>query len=258
MAKFDINKVVVPTAKPLPVILLLDVSGSMRGEKIAALNKSVEEMIASFADQTKREVEIQVSAITFGSEVKVHLPYTPAPDIKWTPLSAGGATPLADALVMAKEMVEDKATTPSRAYRPAVVLVSDGAPWPETQPWEQALAAFVGSGRSSKCERYALGIGSETDESVREKFVEGTDDQTVHHADDASGIVEFFKFVTMSVSTRSKSSNPNQTVVVGQSGLPAAPAATEVPPAPHMSSTSGVPSTGAASAPASKPRRKYW
>lgn len=92
MAKFDINKVVVPAAKPLPVILLLDVSGSMRGEKIAALNKSVEEMIASFADQTKREVEIQVSAITFGSEVKVHLPYTPAPDIKWTPLSADGAT----------------------------------------------------------------------------------------------------------------------------------------------------------------------
>lgn len=48
MAKFDINKVVVPTAKPLPVILLLDVSGSVRGKKIAALNKAVEEMIASF------------------------------------------------------------------------------------------------------------------------------------------------------------------------------------------------------------------
>lgn len=256
MAKFDINKVVVPTAKPLPVILLLDVSGSMRGEKIAALNKSVEEMIASFADQTKREVEIQVSAITFGSEVKVHLPYTPAPDIKWTPLTADGATPLADALVMAKEMVEDKGTTPSRAYRPAVVLVSDGEPWPKTQPWEQALAAFVSDGRSAKCERYVLGIGSEADESVLEKFVEGTDDQTVHHADDAAGIVEFFKFVTMSVSTRSKSSNPNQTVAIGQSGLPAAPVAPAAQPTTATSQATAAPTAAPASA--SAPRRKYW
>ncbi len=256
MAKFDINKVVVPTAKPLPVILLLDVSGSMKGAKIAALNKSVEEMIAAFADQTKREVEIQVSAITFGSEVKVHLPYTPAPDIKWTPLSADGATPLADALVMAKEMVEDKATTPSRAYRPAVVLVSDGAPWPKTQPWEQALATFVGDGRSAKCERYALGIGSEADESVLEKFVEGTDDPTVHHADDAAGIVEFFKFVTMSVSTRSKSSNPNQTVAIGQSGLPAAPVASAAQPTAATPQASSAQTTAPTSA--SAPRRKYW
>jgi len=256
MAKFDINKVVVPAAKPLPVILLLDVSGSMRGEKIAALNKSVEEMIASFADQTKREVEIQVSAITFGNEVKVHLPYTPAPDIKWTPLSADGATPLADALVMAKEMVEDKATTPSRAYRPAVVLVSDGEPWPKNQPWEQALAAFVGDGRSAKCERYALGIGSEADESVLEKFVDGADDQTVHHADDAAGIVEFFKFVTMSVSTRSKSSNPNQTVAISQSGFPAAPVASTAQPTAATPQASSAQTAAPASA--SAPRRKYW
>lgn len=256
MAKFDINKVVIPTAKPLPVILLLDVSGSMKGDKIQSLNKSVEEMVASFADQTKREVEIQVAAITFGSEVKVHLPYTPASDIKWAPLSADGATPLADALVMAKEMIEDKATTPSRAYRPAVVLVSDGEPWPKTQPWERALANFIGNGRSAKCERYALGIGSEADESVLEKFVEGTDDQTVHHADDATGIVEFFKFVTMSVSTRAKSSNPNQTVAIDKSGLPAAPIVPVVQPMPAIPQPPSATTVAPASAP--KPRRKYW
>ena len=35
-------------AKPLPVFLLLDVSGSMSGDKINQLNNAVEEMIASF------------------------------------------------------------------------------------------------------------------------------------------------------------------------------------------------------------------
>ena len=203
----------IPAAKPLPVILLLDVSGSMQyNDNIGALNKAVAEMIAAFADQTKREVEIQVSAITFGAEVKLHLPYTPAGKIVWSPLTASGQTPLATALKMAKAMVEDRSVTPSRAYRPAVVLVSDGAPVPAEQPWREALKAFVSEGRSAKCERMALGIGSEADESVLEAFIAGSDNAKVFHASDAAGIADFFKFVTMSVTTRSKSVNPNQTV----------------------------------------------
>ena len=203
----------IPAAKPLPVILLLDVSGSMQyNDNIGALNKAVAEMIAAFADQTKREVEIQVSAITFGAEVKLHLPYTPAGKIVWSPLTASGQTPLATALKMAKAMVEDRSVTPSRAYRPAVVLVSDGAPVPAEQPWREALKAFISEGRSAKCERMALGIGSEADESVLEAFIAGSDNAKVFHASDAAGIADFFKFVTMSVTTRSKSVNPNQTV----------------------------------------------
>ena len=203
----------IPAAKPLPVILLLDVSGSMQyNDNIGALNKAVAEMIAAFADQTKREVEIQVSAITFGAEVKLHLPYTPAGKIVWSTLTASGQTPLATALKMAKAMVEDRSVTPSRAYRPAVVLVSDGAPVPAEQPWREALKAFISEGRSAKCERMALGIGSEADESVLEAFIAGSDNAKVFHASDAAGIADFFKFVTMSVTTRSKSVNPNQTV----------------------------------------------
>ena len=78
-------------------------------------------------------------------------------------MAANGLTPLSTALEMAKAMVEDKTVTPSRAYRPAVVLVSDGAPVPAEQPWKEALKAFVSDGRSAKCERMALGIGSEAD-----------------------------------------------------------------------------------------------
>ena len=37
-------------------------------------------------------------------------------------------TPMGTALKMAKDMIDDKQETPSRIYRPAVVLVSDGAP----------------------------------------------------------------------------------------------------------------------------------
>jgi uncharacterized protein YegL len=230
---FDPSKFTVPAAKPLPVILLLDVSGSMqRNDNIGALNKAVTDMIASFSDQTKREVEIQVAAITFGAEVKLHLPYTSAREISWMPLTANGMTPLSTALEMAKAMVEDKSVTPSRAYRPAVVLVSDGAPVPAEQPWREALKAFVSEGRSAKCERMALGIGSEADESVLQAFVDGTDNAKVFHAEDAAGIADFFKFVTMSVTTRSKSINPNQAVV--QTAISATTAAAVTPSNPSM------------------------
>ena len=73
---FDPKKFTTPTAKPLPVVLLLDVSGSMSGSKIDNLNKSVEDMLDTFAREEKMETEILVSVITFGSQVELHVPYT--------------------------------------------------------------------------------------------------------------------------------------------------------------------------------------
>ena len=117
-----------------------------------------------------------------------------------------------------------------------MVLVSDGAPVPAEQPWMEALKAFVSDGRSAKCERMALGIGSEADESVLQAFIEGTDNAKVFHADDAAGIADFFKFVTMSVTTRSKSINPNQTIAQSAAAS-AAPqhVQTQASPAPQAS-----------------------
>ena len=246
---FDPSKFTIPTAKPLPVILLLDISGSMQhNDNIGTLNKAVEDMIAAFADQTKREVEIQVSAITFGGQGQawLHIPYTPASQVTWKPLTAQGNTPLAKALQLAKDMVDDKTVTPSRAYRPAVVLVSDGAPFPREQPWKEALKAFVAEGRSSKCERMALGIGSEADESVLQAFVDGSDNAKVFHAADAAGIADFFKFVTMSVTTRSKSVNPNQTVAI------------QSQPSVATTQTSAPSSTSSSSATVPTKPDEYW
>ena len=61
---FDPKQFATAKAKPLPVYLLLDVSGSMRGDKIDNLNNAVREMIISMADEEKMEVEILISIIT--------------------------------------------------------------------------------------------------------------------------------------------------------------------------------------------------
>ena len=207
---FDPSKYTVAKAKPLPVVLLLDTSSSMNagGEqsKIAELDSAVRDMIKDFAHEEQLETEIQVSVITFGYDgVKLALPYTNASKVEMKKLEAQGNTPMGTALRMAKDMIEDKETTPSRAYRPLVILCSDGAP---NDDWEAPMDNFIKDGRSSKCDRMAMAIGSDANEAVLKRFIEGTENP-LFYAKDASSMHKFFKFVTMSVATRSHSQNPN-------------------------------------------------
>lgn len=202
---FDPSKFTAAKAKPLPVILLLDVSGSMGGEKIRNLNDAVRDMLEVFRDTENSETEIWVAIITFGDQVKLHQKLVSAGQIQWQDLSAGGSTPLGVALQMAKAMIEDKDIVPSRAYRPTVVLVSDGQP---TDDWENPLKRFISDGRSGKCDRMAMAIGAQADETVLGKFIEGTPNG-LFYSENAKQMRDFFKFVTMSVTIRTKSQTPN-------------------------------------------------
>lgn len=204
---FDPKKFTTPSAKPLPVVLLLDVSFSMSGEKIENLNKAVEDMLDTFAQEEKMETEILVSVITFGNQVELHVPYTKASQVQWQSLQANGMTPMGTALKMAKAMIEDKETTPSRAYRPTIVLVSDGQPT-DGSIWKQAMNDFILEGRSSKCDRMAMAIGRDADETVLKRFIEGTP-HDLFYAENAGQLHEFFQRLTMSVTMRTQSKNPN-------------------------------------------------
>jgi uncharacterized protein YegL len=203
---FDPSKYTVAQARPLPVILLLDRSGSMSGEKISTLNAAVNEMIESFKTAGQGEVEINLGVISFGDGgASYDLQLQSVASVNGISLQASGGTPMGMALRMAKDLIEDKEIIPSKGYRPAVVLVSDGAP---NDDWEQPMDDFIGSGRSSKCERFAMAIGTSQKDPVLNKFLSGTENK-VFLASEASKIRDFFKFVTMSVSVRSRSQNPN-------------------------------------------------
>ncbi|CAM4173042.1 vWA domain-containing protein [Aeromonas bestiarum] len=218
---FDPSKFTAPKAKPLPVILLLDVSGSMSGEKIHNLNDAVRDMLNTFSDTENSEIEIHVAIITFGAQVKLHQPLASASTIQWQGLSASGSTPLGVALEMAKAMIEDKEVVPSRAYRPTVVLVSDGQP---DSGWEKPLNKFISDGRSAKCDRMAMAIGADANEAVLGKFFEGTEHPLLY-AENAKQLREAFKYVTMSVTMRAKS--PTQNVAPSPSTINATPATIE-------------------------------
>ncbi len=195
-------------AKPLPVLLLLDVSGSMTGSNIDELNKAVSTMINEFKKTVAKEISLVMSVITFSNKADVHIPMTPIENIAWHDLKAGGGTNLADALYQAKSMIEDKNVVPSRAYRPAVILVSDGYP---NYNWEKSMKEFIETGRSSKCDRMAMLIGERGAASVMNEFLKGSGNP-LFFANDANDISKFFKFVTMTTTTRTLSQAPNTVV----------------------------------------------
>lgn len=193
-------------ARPLPVVVLADVSGSMGVDgKIQALNLAVREMIDAFNDEDDLRAVIHVSVITFGGKATVHLPLGRAADASWTDLGANGGTPMGAAFELARTLVEDPNTVPSRAYRPTLVLVSDGQP---TDEWTQQLDALLKSERGGKAFRMALAIGADADHAVLQEFLADAEAR-VYRADEARQIRKFFQLVTMSVSARSRSANPN-------------------------------------------------
>ena len=190
------------TAKPALVMLLLDVSGSMAGDKINTLNSSLREMLKTFVSETN--TLIKVAIITFGlNGAKQICDFVNSDTIEFKNLQADGGTPLGEALTLAKNIIEDTNQTPKRAYRPIVVLVSDGAPNDE---WEQPLEDFIKEGRTSKTQRLALAIGSDADKDMLKMFIEGSANGRLFVAEDgdATKIVDFFKFVTQSTLTVSQ------------------------------------------------------
>jgi len=205
------------SARPLPVIVLADVSGSMAADgKIAALNDAIAEMIATFAEEDDSRAEIHVSVVTFGdAAASVHKRLTPADKVGWEAMSASGRTPMGQAFSLVREMIEDKSVIPSRAYRPTVVLVSDGVP---TDDWEQPLKELLASERASKSMRLAMAIGEDADKKTLLAFLDDPEGR-VFEAHEAREIRKFFRWVTMSVTSRSRSANPNSVLAVEPTDL---------------------------------------
>jgi uncharacterized protein YegL len=182
-------------SRSLPVVLLLDTSGSMREEdKIEVLNDSVTEMVEELTEVDAGHGFITLSIITFGGEsANLVTNNVPVADIEYSSLKANGRTPMGDALRIARGLIEDREAFPSRSFLPTLALVSDGIP---TDPsWEPELERLLQSERGEKATRFALAIGADADRDLLARFSGGE----VHEASDAAQIRNFLRFVTTTI-----------------------------------------------------------
>ena len=143
-----------------PCLLLLDISASMSGEPIKALNEGLEAFYKDVMkdDLAKRRVEIAM--ITFGrGGVSCVQDFVTVDE--WTPpkLSAGGSTPLGQALESGLSLLRERKETYKRAglhyYRPWVFLITDGEP---TDAWEEAAKAMKKEDTNKGLLFFAVGV----------------------------------------------------------------------------------------------------
>lgn len=197
------------TAQPkrvLPLILLADTSSSMR-EWMRELNTAIRDMLGTLKEQESLKAEIHISFITFGNGgANLHTALTPVSNIEFNNFTEGGMTPLGGALRIAKEMVENREIIPSRSYAPIILLLSDGEP--NDNGWENEMYRFINDGRSKKCMRMSLGIGRDYDYDVLKSFSSSGE---VYEAKDSTNIIDFFKFMTMTIKEKTLSTDFNAT-----------------------------------------------
>ncbi|GAA1717152.1 vWA domain-containing protein [Nonomuraea bangladeshensis] len=203
--------------RPLPVLVLADVSGSMAEHgKINSLNRAMSTMIRALARERSPRAEITIGVITFGGTGTVlHQKPLPAASVKWTDMTATAGpsgTPMGAAFELAQAVLEDKELMSEQAHPATLVLISDGEP---TSAWRAQLDALLGSPQSKRSARLAVAIGPEAGTPayrVLESFVaDGL--YPVVRADEADRVLEIFNVLTRSMSMRVNSTRPDEVPV---------------------------------------------
>lgn len=118
--------------RKLPVYLLLDTSGSMYGEPLAAVRNGLETLVLTLQQDPYALETAYLSVITFNSQARQEIPLTEITAFQMPTLEARGQTSLGAALELlaSRSDAEVAKTGPDQKgdWKPLVFLMTDGAP----------------------------------------------------------------------------------------------------------------------------------
>jgi uncharacterized protein YegL len=184
----------------LPVYLLLDTSGSMYGEPIEAVKNGVQTLISTLRNDPYALETAYISVITFDSSAQQVTPLTELAAFQQPSITASGCTAMGGALELLSQKSDSEVTKTTKEtkgdWRPLVFILTDGEP---TDDLNKGLAEFKKRkfGMVVAC---AAGMGANTDtlKQITENVVQ-------LDTADSESIKQYFKWVSASISTTSKS-----------------------------------------------------
>ena len=201
----DFLDVMEPAKKSMTIFFLIDVSGSMKGTKIGALNSTMEELLPSLIGVGEATTDVKIAVMKFSTKVEW---ITPRPvRIEeyqyWNRLEAEGLTFMGDAFLELSRKLSRSGflNSPSLSFAPVIFLLSDGAP---NDDWKKGLAAL----RENRWFQYglkiALGIGSEVDMDVLREFT-GSEELAVQakNADQLRELIKLMAVTSSQIGSRS-------------------------------------------------------
>lgn len=167
-------------------VLVLDVSGSMRGSKLDMLNDGVQNFFTQIqtsdgvAEGTKDQLEVAI--IQYDEEVKILRDPKLLEDEELPPTltERGSVTETVLAIEEAIQLVEDRKafykSTGQRYYRPWIILMTDGEPYGNkaSEADIDAIAARVTSdSQNKKYMMMGIGIGESANMELLKKMTGG-------------------------------------------------------------------------------------
>ncbi len=205
------------STRRLPVYILLDTSGSMRGEPIHSVNVGLQAMLSALRQDPSALESVHLSIITFDMEAREYLPMTPLDQVRFVDVTVpdSGATFMGAALEMLVERVERdvrKSSPDAKGdWRPLVFLMTDGSP-SDLHAFREAIPAV------KACNFGSILACAAGPKAKQQHLLELTDRVVTLDTMDAAAFSGFFKWVSASVAIGSSSSG-----VSGDVSLPPPP-----------------------------------
>lgn len=188
----------------LPVYILIQTSGAMRGEPIEAIKVGLESMVASLRQDPFALESVHISLITFNRYPEQILPLTELENLQIPeiaqPTAAG--THLGEALQFLCERIDKEVhlSTPDCKgdWMPLLFVMADGRA-SDIQLFHQAVPVLKGKHFGSII---ACCVGTKTDVNNLKEF---TDNIVSLETTDSGTFRQFFKWVSASVSVGNRS-----------------------------------------------------
>lgn len=206
----------------LPVYLLMDTSGSMKGEPIESVKVGLQSMLSTLRQDPFALESVYISLITFDKDVKVLNPLTEVemfqlPDIE-TPES--GPTHLGAALEELCRRVDQevrKNTEDEKGdWKPLLFIMTDGSP-SDLKKYRDAIPEV-------RKRNFAIIVSCAAGAKAKEDVLKELSDQVVRlDTMDSSAFKQFFKWVSDSIGTGNISMGATSQIV-----LPPPPAEIQV------------------------------
>lgn len=191
----------------MPLIFMVDTSGSMGGAKIAALNTAVRESLNEVGEISKNnaDAQIKVGALEFSSDVQwMYSHLEDSESFKWQDLQAGGLTSFGAALNELNNKLSRShgfMSEPKGTRAPAIILLSDGEP---TDEYRHALEKIKGNNWFKIAVKVAIAIGEDANNDVLAEFTGNIEAViTVHNIDQLKKIIRVVSVTSSMVASQS-------------------------------------------------------
>lgn len=172
--------------RKIPFIYVLDISDSMTGDRICAINEAMRETESALRNMSKQYpgAELRIGVLTYSSEAKWVTKSAGKPglvaveDFCWTDLAAGGSANLGAALnELSDKLSRKKFFDSDTAYKvPVIVFVSSGH---SENDWKESLDEIETKNKwFGVAIKIGVAVGNDADAGVLEELV-GADSNAV-------------------------------------------------------------------------------